>query len=142
MRTGATISGTHEPPRSLRPVQNPADGGPVDAPRDRASIVWAKRLALVLVLVLACYAVYRNYEALRNDLDELSPWVIVAAFVPAVLSMLVSVQVWRVLMAGLGSPLPFGPSARIFYISQLGKYVPGSVWSVMAQMELGREFKV
>lgn len=105
-------------------------------------MTWTKRVVLVLVVLLAVYAVYRNYEALRNDLDKLSPWVIVAASVPAACAMLVALQVWRVLMAELGSPLPLGPAARIFYISQLGKYVPGSVWSVMGQMELGREFKV
>ena len=123
-------------------MPNPADAGPVDAPRDRRGFVWAKRLALVVVLVLAGYAVYRNYEALRDDLDRLSPWVLVASFVPAALAMLASLQVWRTLMAELGSPLPMGAAARVFYISQLGKYVPGTMWSVMAQMELGRDFKV
>jgi glycosyltransferase 2 family protein len=123
-------------------VPNPAPDVPADAPRDRRSVVWAKRCALVVVVLLACYAVYRNYEALRDDLDRLSPGIIAASFVPAVLAMLVSLQVWRVLMAELGAPLPMGAAARVFYISQLGKYVPGTMWSVMAQMELGREFKV
>jgi uncharacterized membrane protein YbhN (UPF0104 family) len=128
-------------------VPNPADSDAADSdaadrPHDRRSIAWAKRVALAVVLLLAGYAVYRNYEALRDDLDRLSPWVIVAAFVPAVLAMLTSLQVWRVLMAELGAPLPPGPAARVFYISQLGKYVPGTMWSVMAQMELGRDYKV
>lgn len=115
----------------------------VRAPDKNNSLVtWAKRFALLLMVLLAVFAVYRNYEELSDDLDRLSPWMIAAAFVPAILAMLVALQVWRVLMAELGSPLPFGPSARIFYVSQLGKYVPGSVWSVMGQMELGREFKV
>ncbi|MDH2416941.1 lysylphosphatidylglycerol synthase domain-containing protein [Nocardioides sp. CER19] len=123
-------------------MPEPAADVPADASRDRRSVVWAKRVALVVVVLLAFYAVYRNYEALRDDLDRLSPAVIAASFVPAVLAMLVSLQVWRVLMAELGAPLPFGAAARVFYISQLGKYVPGTMWSVMAQMELGREFKV
>jgi hypothetical protein len=29
----------------------------------------------------------------------------------------------------------------VFFISQLGKYVPGSVWPVVAQMEFGRQWK-
>src|SRR3954469_25358139 len=103
MRTAVRVAthpgGAVRSPRSLRAVPNPADAGPVDAPRDRRGFVWAKRLALVVVLVLAGYAVYRNYEALRDDLDRLSPWVLVASFVPAALAMLASLQVWRTLMA-------------------------------------------
>jgi glycosyltransferase 2 family protein len=30
----------------------------------------------------------------------------------------------------------------VFFLGQLGKYVPGSVWPVMAQMELGRDHQV
>jgi len=33
-------------------------------------------------------------------------------------------------------------AARIFYLSQLGKYVPGSVWSILTQIELSREHKI
>ena len=33
-------------------------------------------------------------------------------------------------------------SIYIYALSQLGKYVPGSVWPVLAQMELGRAFAV
>lgn len=142
-RLPATISGIACPVATLPRVPNPDDDAttPVEAPQ-RPVATWVKRTALVLMALLAVYAVYRNYEALRDDLDKLSPWVIVAAFVPTSLAMLTALQVWRVLMGELGSPLPFRPSARIFYISQLGKYVPGTLWSVMGQMELGREFKV
>jgi uncharacterized membrane protein YbhN (UPF0104 family) len=47
-----------------------------------------------------------------------------------------------VLLAGLGSPLPVRPAARIMFIGQLGKYLPGSIWPVLAQMELGNEYQV
>src|SRR5262249_24963396 len=50
-------------------------------------------------------------------------------------------QSWRGLMIDLGSDLPLPAAARIFYLSQLGKYVPGSVWALLAQVELGREHR-
>jgi hypothetical protein len=46
-------------------------------------------------------------------------------------------QVYRVLLAGLGSPLSARAAAQILFVGQLGKYLPGSVWPVLAQMELG-----
>lgn len=30
----------------------------------------------------------------------------------------------------------------MFFLGQLGKYLPGSVWPLMAQMELGRDHQV
>src|SRR5262245_39811783 len=50
--------------------------------------------------------------------------------------------VWRSLMADLGQRLTIGQAARIFYPSQLGKYVPGSVWSIATQIELSREHNI
>ncbi|GHJ39695.1 lysylphosphatidylglycerol synthase domain-containing protein [Streptomyces sp. TS71-3] len=44
---------------------------------------------------------------------------------------------WRVGLAGLGSPLPAGQSARIYFLALLGKYVPGPVWGVLAYVRLG-----
>ncbi len=42
---------------------------------------------------------------------------------------------WRLLLAGLGSPLPWAPAAGIFFIGQLGKYLPGSVWPIVVQAQ-------
>ncbi len=56
--------------------------------------------------------------------------------------MFAAMQVWRVLLAALGSPLPIRVAARIMFVGQLGKYLPGSVWPVLAQMELGNAHRV
>src|SRR5919202_314074 len=37
---------------------------------------------------------------------------------------------------------PVAAGARVFFLGQLGKYLPGSLWPVMAQMELGRDHQV
>ena len=49
---------------------------------------------------------------------------------------------WRALLADLGSPLPLRAAAKVFFVGQLGKYIPGSVWPVLAQMEMGRDLGV
>ena len=65
-----------------------------------------------------------------------------AALLSVLAAMVMTMQAWRVLLAGLGSPLPVRPAARIMFIGQLGKYLPGSVWPVLAQMELGHAYQV
>ncbi len=49
-----------------------------------------------------------------------------------------SALVWRALLADLGVALPLRPALHVFFLGQLGKYLPGSVFAVAAQMELGR----
>src|SRR5699024_11945438 len=49
---------------------------------------------------------------------------------------------WRALLSGLGSSLPYRVAARVMFVSQLGKYLPGSVWAFVAQVELARDQKV
>jgi hypothetical protein len=56
----------------------------------------------------------------------------VAVLVGSVTAMLS----WRALLADEGHPLRVVDAGRIFLVGQLGKYLPGSVWSVVVQMEL------
>jgi hypothetical protein len=49
---------------------------------------------------------------------------------------------WRALLADLGSPLRLRAATRILFVAQLGKYVPGSVWAMAAQVELARGHEV
>jgi uncharacterized membrane protein YbhN (UPF0104 family) len=68
-------------------------------------------------------------------------WV-AADMLSVLIALLASLQVWRLLLAALGSPLPVRAAARIMFVGQLGKYLPGSIWPVLAQMELGTAYKV
>ncbi len=49
---------------------------------------------------------------------------------------------WRRLLADLGSKLPVPVAARVTFMAQLGKYVPGAVWSFAAHVELGHDYDV
>jgi uncharacterized membrane protein YbhN (UPF0104 family) len=49
---------------------------------------------------------------------------------------------WRRLLSDLGSQLPVPVAARVTFVAQLGKYVPGAVWSFAAHVELGHDYDV
>jgi uncharacterized membrane protein YbhN (UPF0104 family) len=51
-------------------------------------------------------------------------------------------MMWRTVLADLGSRLPLPAAARVYFVGQLGKYVPGSVWPLVVQTELGRDHRV
>lgn len=103
----------------------------------------AVRYGFVAVAVgLGAYAVARQWSAFRVSLVDIGFWPAVGAFAAALAGLAFSVQLWRTLLASLGSPLPLRAAAKVFFLGQLGKYVPGSVWPVLAQMELGTVYRV
>ena len=74
--------------------------------------------------------------------DALSRLDIMDAAVSGVLCLLAlvaSMLMWRSLLAAVGQPLGLVTAARLYFLTQIGKYLPGSVWPVVAQIELGRE---
>ncbi len=45
---------------------------------------------------------------------------------------------WCILVRGVGGHAPLPPLVRAFYVSQLGKYVPGKAWTLLLRAALAR----
>jgi glycosyltransferase 2 family protein len=104
---------------------------------------WSKtalRVAfLVLVVLAVVIAVRSDWDKLRDALTR-TGWGAAAGSLAAVLAgLFASAMVWRALLTDLGAPLPLRTALHVFFLGQLGKYLPGSVFAVAAQMELGRD---
>ncbi|MEK4241611.1 lysylphosphatidylglycerol synthase domain-containing protein [Janibacter sp. FSL W8-0316] len=97
---------------------------------------------LVLVLVAVGIALWSNWEEVRGDLGRIGPVTLLAATALAMLSPFVTVLGWRVLLADLGSRLHIAPASGVFFVGQLGKYLPGSVWSVVVQTDMAHRLGV
>lgn len=122
-----------------------APGG-TRAALDLAKRVIGGRAAKVGFVVLAVgiggYEIYRQWGDIHHALDRIGPLASVCALVALLFMQFATLRTWQVVLAGLGSSLPVTVAGRIFFIGQLGKYVPGSVWPVLMQMELGAARKV
>lgn len=97
---------------------------------------------LVVVLVVVGVALWTNWAAVRTDLGRLGPGTLAAATALALLSPFLTVLGWRMLLADLGSRLHIAPASGVFFVGQLGKYLPGSVWSVVVQTEMAARLGV
>ncbi|MEU7717063.1 lysylphosphatidylglycerol synthase domain-containing protein [Streptomyces tibetensis] len=62
-----------------------------------------------------------------------------AAFAANAVGVAVSLVAWRALLDGLQPVVDRRTAARIYFTSFLGKYVPGRVFGLLAQLRLGRE---
>lgn len=112
---------------------------------------WLLRLAgsrlvrwgfVVATVGLGAYAIASEWTHVRSGLAELGLWAVAAALACVLAALLPLMQVYRVMLGALGSPLPPRPAAQILFVGQLGKYLPGSVWPVLAQMELASSHRV
>ena len=103
----------------------------------------AVRYGFVVVAVgLGAYAVIRQWHEVRTALVDIGVLPAVGAMVAVLGGLACSMQVWRALLTSLGSPLPARAAAKVVFVGQLGKYLPGSIWPVLAQMELGTVYQV
>jgi hypothetical protein len=95
-------------------------------------------IVLVTAAVAAAvYAGYRDRHSLAVTLHHTGVWPIVASLGLGLVGTAFLYPTWRAVLDGLGVHLPFRSGARVFFVSQLGKYVPGSIWPVVMQMEAG-----
>ena len=97
---------------------------------------------LVLILAAVGVTLWRNWEAVSGELGRLGWSVVLGAFVLVAAAPVLTLMGWRVLLADLGTHLPAAPASSVFLVGQLGKYLPGSVWTVVAQTEMGARLHV
>jgi uncharacterized membrane protein YbhN (UPF0104 family) len=101
------------------------------------------RLAVLVVFAGAlAWALAAQWGTVRPLLGQLSPASLAGALAAVLGGILATFRCWREVLADLGARLPVVAGARVFFLGQLGKYLPGSLWPVMAQMELGRDHRV
>jgi glycosyltransferase 2 family protein len=93
---------------------------------------------VVLAVSLGAWAVYVQRGAVATGLRQVGLLTVLGALLSVVAGLVAGLQTWRSLLASLGSPLPLAAAGRIFFIGQLGKYIPGSVWPVVMQAELAK----
>jgi glycosyltransferase 2 family protein len=93
----------------------------------------------LLVLAFCGYGLDRDWPATSAALRHLHWYVLPLSLIAAMAGAWCTMLAWRAILADLGSPLPVRATARICFVGQLGKYVPGAVWAFAAQMELGHD---
>lgn len=124
------------------PVSTPSATTPAPP---RARPLWRRLLrplALALVLVFAAVYLVQEWPAVSDGLARLDWPHVVGALVAIAVGLAGAMLSWRAVLTGLGSRLPVLAAARVYFLGQLGKYVPGSVWPILAQAELSKEYGV
>jgi hypothetical protein len=91
------------------------------------------------VVVAACWQVWVNWNIVVSTVTALQPHRVVLSFVAIIPGILFAVMSWMAFVDELGPPIGMGRGAEISLVGSLGKYLPGSVWAYVLQIELGRQ---
>jgi glycosyltransferase 2 family protein len=98
----------------------------------------AARLAFLAIAATFCgYGLAVEWPGMQAALGLMRWYLVAGSVVAAMAGAGAMMLAWRALLADLGSPLPVAAAARITFVGQLGKYVPGAIWSFAAHVELG-----
>ncbi|MBP3034798.1 flippase-like domain-containing protein [Arthrobacter sp. zg-ZUI100] len=116
----------------------------VPATKRQGILDFARRALLVLVFVAAAYAIFSQWPEVKATVFAMAWWQWTAALILLVPGVLLGMMMWRVILLGIldsdhSAGIHRGGLNKIYLVGQLGKYVPGSVWAFVLQMELGRK---
>lgn len=122
---------------------------PSAAPPSKKQLIldFARRALLVLVFAAAAYAIFTQWPQVKATVFAMAWWQVLASLALLVPGVLLGMLMWRVILLGILDSDKVADDQReqrsglnkIYLVGQLGKYVPGSVWAFVLQMELGRK---
>jgi uncharacterized membrane protein YbhN (UPF0104 family) len=108
----------------------------------RAEVKTLLRLSVAAIVVVYVFrAIGTTWGELRDGATALRrDWIgllLASACIGAGYALLIAA--WRLLLARWNSPLDVRSATRIWFVSSLGKYVPGKVWAIGAMAILARD---
>ena len=105
----------------------------------------ALQVALVIAIVwFAVRALRSQWKHSSAALEQIHPswaWVAVSGII-FLSTYCVLLETWREVLRIWGSPLGFVSAARIWTVSNLGRYVPGKLWQIGAMAMMAEREKV
>jgi glycosyltransferase 2 family protein len=128
----------------------PQDASPAPQPTGRARTASWRRAALlaarivftVAVIAAVAYTTVRQWPDVRDTLTRLAWQSVALSLLMVVVGLGAQTLAWRAALNDMGHRVGVRTASQIFLIGLLAKYLPGSFWSFVLQMELGRRAKL
>lgn len=96
------------------------------------------RWAFLLAVVVGAWWSWRDSgDDLARALGQVGPAQVAVSAGLVLVGLVLTGAVWRVALGAFGIAGPVREDVPPFFVAQLGKYIPGSVWSFAAQGALG-----
>lgn len=100
---------------------------------------WLRITFGVAAIGLAVWAIASDWESVSTAYSEMPTSASAVALGLSIAYVLASLQSWRLVARDLGMSFGLRDSGMVFLVGQLGKYIPGGVWNLVAGAELARD---
>lgn len=99
-------------------------------------------LLIASAIIFAVVFIQSQWAEVTSALVKLSFPMVLLSFLAVMAGILCGLMSWQVLLEHLGPNVGVLRGAQIFLVGSIGKYVPGSVWAYILQIELGSRYGV
>lgn len=123
------------------PLDTSADAatGAVPTTGRRARVLTAvKWVAAAVAVAFLVWSIAKQWDEILRDFASLDAATVSIGIAFTIVALVANMLSWRAMMAASGYRVRLAAASSIFFVGQLGKYIPGGVWSIAAQAELGR----
>lgn len=99
---------------------------------------------LSFIFILAVFSFmghrfYQGWQSLPEGFAITADWsMLVFSFLLLITAFLLVASRWGLVLHVLGMQIPYRTSIRIWFLSQMGRYLPGGVWNYVGRLHLGR----
>lgn len=77
-----------------------------------------------------------NWGVVKENLSGFRFWWLLPTALFLGLAFLMLVEAWRWVLRGVSANLPFATACKIWFASNMGKYLPGKVWQILGMVYL------
>ena len=97
---------------------------------------------LLVAIIAAVWALAKNWDGVAQAVGRMPWWASVVAIAVSFVYVPLTMLSWRAVLNDAGERVPDKVARRIFYSSQVAKYLPGGVWNFVAAAEIGAEYSI
>ena len=109
----------------------------------RRRLLLGARIGFVLLTIgFAWWGFHGRWDEIGEQIARSGPIALSVAVVLTGAGLSATALLWRRVLSRLGTTVPRRDASAVFLVGQLGKYIPGSVWTFAAQASLGRRHRV
>ncbi|MCK4504752.1 MAG: flippase-like domain-containing protein [Candidatus Aegiribacteria sp.] len=101
---------------------------------------WYSKVLLIIVLLAVTWIVWKNTSQISSYDFELKYGYFIAGSAVTILNYLFCFLIWHWLTVSMGLHVPLIKAARGWFLSYLGKYVPGKITLLLVRMDAYRGF--
>ena len=132
---------TSEGPVAPQRLDEPQTIATAHSTKDRLLVV-ARWVLIIAVVAAATWQVVRQWDDVSVALAKVHWLTAVLSFGFVLAGLVAGTLSWQTLLDDMGPKVGVARGAQVCLVGQLGKYVPGSVWAYLLQMELGRQYGI